>query len=119
MTICILSMDLMFPSRVRAAAASRGIEVATAMSEAALDDRLAEGECPLLIIDLAASGVDVGQLVPKLESGQNRPGTILAVGPHVQEEALRLAGEAGCDMVLTNGQFHAQTDELITRYSGS
>ena len=116
MPICVLSMDLMFPSRIRAAAAASGIEVAVAMSPAALDDRLAEGVCPLLIIDLAASHVDLAEFLPQIRSSQHAPHTILAVGPHVQEAMLLAASQAGCDQVLTNGQFHAQTDEILAAY---
>ena len=119
MAICVLSMDLMFPSRVGAAAAARGVQVKTAMSTAALEDRLEEGHCRLLIIDLASNAADIAQLVPEIRAGRNPPETILAVGPHVQEDALRLAADAGCDLVMTNGQFHAQTDELLARYSSS
>jgi DNA-binding NarL/FixJ family response regulator len=117
MAICILSMDLMFPSRARVAAAAQGVELAVAMSPAALDDRLAEGACPLLIIDLAACHVDLSEFIPQLRSAENSPAAILAVGPHVQEDMLRAANDAGCDAVLTNGQFHAQVDELIAQYS--
>ena len=117
MAICVLSMDLMFPSRIRAAAAQQGVELAVAMSPAALDDRLAESTCPLLIIDLAASHVDMSEFVPTIKKQEHAPGAILAVGPHVQEEMLRSATEAGCDLVLTNGQFHSQMDEILARYA--
>ena len=119
MAINLLSTDLMFPSRVRAAAAARGLELNVAMSLAALGDRLAETSCELLIVDLSAGGVELSQLVSQAKSAAHPPGTILAVGPHVQEDKLRAAAEAGCDVVLTNGQFHAQTEELLVQYAGS
>ena len=119
MAICVLSMDLMFPSRIRAAAAQQGVELAVAMSPAALEDRLAEGTCPLLIVDLAASHVDMSEFVPTIKKQEHAPGAILAVGPHVQEESLRAAIEAGCDLVLTNGQFHSQMDDILVQFAGT
>jgi hypothetical protein len=115
--IYLLSMDLMFPSRVRAAAAACGAELVVAMSARALDARLAERGCALLIIDLAACGVNLEEFVPRVKAAPHPPRTILAVGPHVNEALLRSAGEAGCDLVLTNGQFHAQMDEIVARYA--
>ena len=118
MAINVVSTDLMFPSRVRAAAAARDLELNVAMSSAALMDRLAETACELLVVDLSTAGVDLSQLVAEAKSSKNPPRTILAVGPHVQEEKLRAAADAGCDAVLTNGQFHAQMEELLVQYAG-
>ena len=118
MSINLLSTDLMFPSRVRAAASACGLELDVVMSPAALDDRLAAAPCELLIVDLSAAGVDLSQLVTQAKAAKHPPRTILAVGPHVQEEQLRSAAEAGCDVVLTNGQFHAQMEALLVQYAG-
>ena len=81
MAINLLSTDLMFPSRVRMAAAARGLELNVAMSPAALDDRLAEAPCELLIVDLSAAGVDLPQLVSQAKSAENPPGTMIASKP--------------------------------------
>ena len=119
MSINLLSTDLMFPSRVRAAAAARGLKLDVAMSAAALDDRLAAAPCELLIVDLSAAGADLSELVTQVKAAKHPPGAILAVGPHVQEDKLRAAAEAGCDIVLTNGQFHAQMEEVMVQYAAN
>jgi len=118
MSINLLSTDLMFPSRVRGAAAARGLTLNVSMSPAALDDRLAAAPCELFIVDLSAAGVELSQLVAQAKAAKHPPRTILAVGPHVQEDKLRAAAEAGCDLVLTNGQFHAQMEEILVQYAG-
>lgn len=109
-----LTGDLVFASKVQAAAGRTGKRLEVVMSAAALLDRMHEG-VRLALIDLAAPGLDIRDLVPKLR-GLEHPPAVVAYAPHVHEQRLAAAAEAGCDMVLTRGQFNAQIDDLLKTY---
>jgi hypothetical protein len=42
---------------------------------------------------------------------------IVAYAPHVHEDRLRAATEAGCNEVLSRGQFDRQMDDILARYA--
>lgn len=112
-----LSTDLMFGSKVSAAATRAGTALATAMSVPAMLEKAAQTAPRLAILDLTAAGLDLSAVVPQLRAAA--PGaTILAYGPHVQEALLAAAQAAGCDLVLTRGQWNAQMGDLLTQYAG-
>jgi CheY-like chemotaxis protein len=109
-----LTGDLVFASKVQAAAARTGKRLEVAMSAAALLDRLYEG-VRLVLIDLTAPGLDIRGLAPQLRSREHPP-ALVAYAPHVHEQSLATAVEAGCELVLSRGQFNAQVDALLERF---
>jgi DNA-binding NarL/FixJ family response regulator len=113
----LVSADLMFASRVRAAAERVDVTVESALGVDALWEKVVNGSPPLVILDLSAPGLRAEAIVPKLRELKPAPETIIAFGPHVQEELLRGAEKAGCDVVLSRGQFNAQMDALLKRYA--
>lgn len=72
----------------------------------------AQGEFQTVILDLGMPGLDVASIVAQLRADQPAV-QIVAFGPHVQEARLQEAQSAGCDLVLTRGQFHARARELV------
>ena len=73
----------------------------------------ASGDVSLVLLDLTTASLDVHELVPRLRDRASRPISIVAYGPHVHEESLAAAREAGCDEVLARGQFDAQLDAIL------
>ena len=114
MSIVILSGDLMCSSRIAGAADHLGMACATAMSVAALDDRLVEGT-RLVVIDLSTAGVEPSVLVPKIRTALPARPQIVAFGPHVQGELLEEAETSGCDVVVSRGEFFARLPDLLSR----
>jgi DNA-binding NarL/FixJ family response regulator len=112
MSAILLATDLMTASKAQAAAARAGCPLKTAASDAALLTLAAEDGVSLVILDLSTAGVDPATLVPRLRLLAGRP-AILAFGPHVHEARLQAAAEAGCDRVISRGQFHAQAEEIL------
>jgi hypothetical protein len=43
----------------------------------------------------------------------------VAYAPHVHEQLLQAAAEAGCNEVFTRGQFDRQMEDIIVRYAGN
>lgn len=114
MTILLLSGDLACVATVSGAANRAGHELRTAMNAAAIDDKLTG--VGLAILDLNVAGLDLGELVPRLRSQLPSGAAIVAFGPHVHETKLAAATDAGCDRVLSRGQFHARLDALLSEF---
>ena len=116
MTIVLLSGDLMGASRVEGAVRQAGADfrlVPTIDAAAAIC-----GQQPVaaVMVDLATPGLDPAELVQRIHSGADQPPAIIAFGPHVLDERLAAAEQAGCDQVLSRGQFMAQIQEVLARY---
>jgi DNA-binding NarL/FixJ family response regulator len=110
-TVIFLSSDLMFSSRVVSAAKAQGVSVSLVADQAALSDNIA-ADCRLALVDLSLDHLNLPAAVKAIRSGAPAA-RVLAYGPHVDEAALADAKEAGCDEVLTRGQFNKQYAELL------
>lgn len=107
----LISTDLMATSKADGAAARTGVTLRSIAPNGAVE--LARAESPrLVILDLTASIADIAQLVTDLREAAPEA-RIIAFGPHVHEVKLQAAQDAGCDQVLTRGQFHKQLDQLL------
>jgi hypothetical protein len=116
MLIAFLTNDLVFPSRVRPVAERLGAGFETAMNPDALAAKLSDqtaGES-IVLIDLN-SNAHPAATIAKLKSLPTPPRAIVAFGPHVHEARLAAARDAGCDLVLTRGQFDSQIDALLAQ----
>jgi DNA-binding NarL/FixJ family response regulator len=113
MKAILFSQDLMFSGRVSSAAAAVGAEFSDVMSTEHLLELASDG-CDLVILDLATSKVAIGieDIVAKLKAIPEAP-RVLAYGPHVQEANLAAATAAGCDQVMTRGQFSQNLSQLF------
>jgi hypothetical protein len=120
MLIAFLTTDLVFPSRVRPVAERLGARFETAMTSDALAAKLADvpDSLSIVLIDLN-SNADPASTIAKLKSLPAPPRTIVAFGPHVHEARLAAARDAGCDLVLTRGQFDSQIESLLERLTST
>src|SRR5437867_11329246 len=109
--ILFLSADLMFSSRVLGAAKPLGLQVQLVADPSRLPRKL-DADCPLVIVDLALDKLDLPAVVATVRSSAPQA-RMLAFGAHVDEAALAAAKDAGCDLVLSRGQFHKQYVELL------
>jgi len=101
----------MFSSRLAAAAQSSGAALELVARPADLPNKLAP-DCRLVIIDLSANGLDLPNAVATVRA--QAPGArIVAYGAHVNEAALDFAAQAGCDTVLSRGEFNKRHVELL------
>ena len=94
--------DLFFSSRVSPTAERAGYDLQVAMNAADFAARL-EDDTKLVLVDLGSSG-DIGATVATVRQ-QAASAKIIAFGPHVQTGLLQAAQAAGCDSVMSNGQF--------------
>ncbi len=101
----------MFSSRVVSAAKAQNVIVLLVPQQAALAEKLT-ADCRLALIDLSLDRLNLPAAVKAIKSGAPEA-RVIAYGPHVDEAALADAHEAGCDQVLTRGQFNKQYAELL------
>ncbi len=66
-----------------------------------------------VFLDLSMPNIDVAALVRDLRNLELPPERIVAFGPHVHGPLLQQAKHAGCDEVLTRGQFHANLEAVL------
>lgn len=118
MTVILVSNDLMAASNIRGAAQSQQIPLTILANIDAVIRQCNEGSVDLVVLDLSTPGLDPGAVLPKLRGTEHPPGAVIAYGPHVHQQRLDKATEAGCDEVLTRGQMHAQADAVLRRYAG-
>jgi DNA-binding NarL/FixJ family response regulator len=101
----------MFSSRVVGAAKTAGVAVKLVTDPAAVPEKLT-ADCTLALIDLTLERLNLPAAVQAIKAGAPTA-QIVAYGPHVDEAALADATEAGCDMVVSRGQFNRQYVELL------
>jgi len=112
-----LTSDLFFSSRIMAAARERNwtIDVAPSADKARVASRTDGATVGLLLIDLANSPGDLESLITDVRA--DHPVVhVLAYGPHVDDALLSAARQAGCDTVLSRGQFNQQATDWIERH---
>ncbi|HUE73422.1 MAG TPA: hypothetical protein VMP01_21265 [Pirellulaceae bacterium] len=113
MSAVLVSSDMMVSSRVMSTARQAGVPLAVALSAGDLKERLS-GETRLVMLDLSQPGLNVAEVVAAVRSGAPAA-RIIAFGPHVDEPLLASARDAGCDVVMSNGQFHREQEAIIAR----
>ncbi|HET7826512.1 MAG TPA: hypothetical protein VFK90_14345 [Anaeromyxobacter sp.] len=109
MPILVAVRDLVFRSKIHAAAERLGVPVRLAPRGTPLADAARELGEGTLLVDLGEPGVLEGVRAAK---GVARVRVVGFLG-HLQAELMRQAEEAGVDEVLTRGQFVQRLDELL------
>ena len=104
----LLSSDLMFSSQVSGAARVAGYDVAAIRSA----DQIEAPAVGCVVVDLTMNGIDLVQLVSRSKECGLK---VIAVGPHVHEQKLESARDAGCDFVLTKGQASRELASFLSQ----
>jgi CheY-like chemotaxis protein len=115
MHVVLLTADLMTQSRVEAAATRSAASLRTVSNPVALASSVAESSATAVILDLTLATLDVATSVAQLKALPGAKPILIAFGPHVHESLLAAAQAAGCDEVLSRGQFFAHLDEILGR----
>ena len=113
MRVLLLTSDLAVSSKVAGAAERQQAALVVAADVENAGAAASEALYDLAILDLSIPRLDVRRIVERLKAQPQPPRSILAFGPHVHEGLLQAARDAGCDRVLSRGQFYAQLDEIL------
>lgn len=106
----LISWDLMFASRVTGTATSLGGRVEVMGAAGPGVTAAGSGRYCCVLLDLETQPLVISDLIANLPVP--RP-PVIAYGPHVQIDRLEEARLAGCDRVVTRGQFSSQMRELL------
>lgn len=109
--IVVAVRDLVFRSKIHAAAERLGVELRFAPRGAPLVDAVKDAPGATVLADLAEPGL-VDQ-VPGAKDAANV--TVVGFLGHLEEDLMARARAAGVDEVLTRGQFVARLDTLLQR----
>jgi hypothetical protein len=115
--VVILNRDLFFGVKISNAARTIGLEPIFVRSVAAFFLASAAEFTVLGVIDIGV--VDDWSAVAEEVERLERPLPIIAFGPHKDVEGLRAAKRAGVTRVISNGDFHARTAEILKRYAAA
>ena len=119
MTQCLfLTKDLLFSSRVDSLAKQLGIPLRMCAELDSGADAAIPPDTSLVLVDLTLPDLDVGQVVSSLREQTAESALIVAFGPHVHEGALQAARQAGCDQVLSRGEFNNRMAEILENVDG-
>lgn len=104
--------DLMFSSKVNAAAQGKPIEWLPRGANVA--EQVAARKPDVLLIDLASPKLDAINAVKAIKSGEGRETTIIGYVDHTREDLIEQARAAGCDQVMSKGEFARRLPELLS-----
>jgi hypothetical protein len=107
--LVIAVRDLMFRSKIHAAAERLGVAITLAPRGTPLAEAVAGVERPTVLADLGEAGL-LDQVRAAKAAG---PVRVIGFLGHLQEGLMEDAAAAGVDEVLTRGQFVARLDELL------
>ena len=116
--VLVIATNLFFLPRIRNVAEPHDCDTRQVMNIDRLNDELDEGTPVLVLVDLEAEPDFWEEAVKTvLALGTPRP-QIVGYGGHTNVPMLQRAESAGCDLVLTKGQFSRDLGKLIAEAAG-
>ena len=103
--------DLMFSSKVTANAQGRPIEWLKRGTRVV--DQVAASKPDVLLIDLASPQLDAVNAIREIKAGDCKGTTVIGYVDHTREDVIEAARAAGCDHVMSKGEFARKLPELL------
>lgn len=103
--------DLMFSSKVNAAARGKPIEWLKRGTRVA--EQVKASKPDVLLIDLASPHLDAVNAIREIKSGDEKSVTVIGYVDHTREDVIEAARAAGCDQVMSKGEFARRLPELL------
>lgn len=97
--------DLLFSSKIRAAAKSAGATILFARGRHAIAEAVREKSPELVLIDLEGQSGDAIEMIRVIRAEAGAGARIIGFGSHVNVERLEAAKQAGCDQALARSAF--------------
>jgi DNA-binding response OmpR family regulator len=117
MTVVLLTDDLMVASRIEGAARRSGVALKTCSDIETTATYCREHPVEQLIVDLSSRTGGIAAIIERLSTAAAERPPIIAFGPHVHDKLLAAAAAAGCEEVVSRGQFFAGLDATFARLS--
>jgi len=111
--------DLLFQSRMRAAAQLIAAPISFMRQRDALITAVREGQPSLVILDLDCDAIDPIAIIREIRSDPELTRIpLVGYASHVHADRLQAARDAGCDRVMARSKFVAALPELISSARG-
>ena len=110
--ILIVCTDLIFSTKITGTAKALGRTFAVARALPRLEELLAAGTPALVIIDLAAAGIDPLEAIRRAKA--QSPARVVAFLSHIETELAAEALGAGADSVMARSAFSVKLPEILT-----
>jgi DNA-binding NarL/FixJ family response regulator len=108
--VLIVCTDLIFSTKITGTAKALGRPYAVARTQARLQEHLAATPPSLVIVDMAATGVDPLEAIRTAKAAQIR---VIAFLSHVEADTALAARDAGADAIMARSAFSAKLPELL------
>ena len=112
MRVYHLTNDLMLSSQAANMARRQGVEYAHGATLNSVFEAPETAKVALILWDLGCQSESLAQAVGQLHA-MAPPARVVAYAPHVHEDRLAAARAAGCDEVLSRGQFSRELARLL------
>jgi DNA-binding NarL/FixJ family response regulator len=124
MNVLVAIHDLMFSSKVTAAlntSAANGAQSPAAGARKVnwlprgqkVVDQVAATKPDVLLIDLAAPALDAVNAIRAIKGGDQKATVVIGYVDHTRADVMEAARAAGCDQVLSKGEFARRLPELL------
>jgi DNA-binding response OmpR family regulator len=113
--VVLLSGDLMLASAAQGAVDKNGFQLIVAPTSASALTACSDNAIAIVVVDLRTTGLDLESLIRELRTTGDAPIHVMACGPHVHEATLARAAAAGCDEIVTRGEFDRRLDATLAR----
>ena len=111
MNVLVAIHDLMFSSKVTAALGGRKVNWLPRGTK--VSDQVAAAKPDVLLIDLAAPALDSINAIRAIKSGEQKGTVVIGYVDHTRGDVMDAARDAGCDQVLSKGEFARRLPELL------
>jgi DNA-binding NarL/FixJ family response regulator len=111
MNVLVAIHDLMFSSKVTAALGGR--KVSWLPRGAKVAEQVAATKPDVLLVDLASPQLDAVNAIRAIKAGDQRGTVVIGYVDHTRADVMEAARAAGCDQVLSKGEFARRLPELL------
>jgi DNA-binding NarL/FixJ family response regulator len=111
MNVLVAIHDMMFSSKVTAALGGKKVNWLKRGSNVASE--VAATKPDVLLIDLAAPALDSVNAIKAIKEGDSKATTIIGYVDHTRADVMEAARAAGCDQVLSKGEFARRLPEFL------
>jgi DNA-binding NarL/FixJ family response regulator len=111
MNVLVAIHDMMFSSKVTASLGGKKVNWLKRGSNVA--NEVAAMKPDVLLIDLAAPALDSVNAIKAIKEGDSKGTVIIGYIDHTREDIMTAARAAGCDQVLSKGEFARRLPEFL------